>query len=500
MTETTTSARSDSIDPYDRIPYTNHAYAESHPDRLRVVALLSGWAPPSLEGARVLEVGTGRGGNLLAMAAGLPNAALVGVERSARQAREARATAAHAGVTNVTVHAGNFTDPALVDESGGFDFVIAHGVASWVSPHEREELLSRIGRWLSPAGVAYVSFNVLPGWYERFAARDWLRFCAAQGGLASDGAAPLRWLAQNVSPELATYRGALARVEQRLRDTEAAYLLHEYLAETNEPLRVSQLLEEAERAGLDYLGDAIPANVAIETLPESVVNAAARLSSSAAQELVDFVRCTAFRRALFIRKDAARERCFRSPAKLDAGAVRSLYIASRLRSKGAGAAGGPTLFEGPAGSVSVTSALSRAALAELSDVAPRALAFDDLVERAKVRASESLENAAELASEILDLWLSVDGIDLHGFVAPFVTTIEERPMVCPLARVQATAGQPITNRWHQEVLFAETLARDVLCVADGTRTPEELAKLVSADEELVRASLFLLARSALLVA
>ena len=68
------------IDPYDRVPYTDHAYAESHPDRLAVVARLSGWEAPAVVAARVLEIGCGRGGNLLPMATSLPRATLVGVD------------------------------------------------------------------------------------------------------------------------------------------------------------------------------------------------------------------------------------------------------------------------------------------------------------------------------------------------------------------------------------------------------------------------------------
>jgi SAM-dependent methyltransferase len=188
-------------DGYERVPYTSHAYAESHPDRLRVVARLSGWNPPGLERARVLEVGCGRGGNLLAMAMSLPNATLVGVERSARQASEAGTIAAQLGVTNVTVHTANFGDTGLLaDADGTFDFVVAHGVASWIPPGERTTLLRRMAAWLSPNGVGYVSFNVLPGWYERLAVRDWLRFSVSQGH--DSAAASLRWLHDAVSPEL----------------------------------------------------------------------------------------------------------------------------------------------------------------------------------------------------------------------------------------------------------------------------------------------------------
>jgi SAM-dependent methyltransferase len=490
-----------SFDGYERTPYTSHAYAESHPDRLRVVARLSGWNPPTVPGARILEVGCGRGGNLLAMAISLPGAELVGVERSAHQAAEARTIAGQLGVTNVTVHTASFTDPdVLRDAEGTFDFVVAHGIASWIPPEDRTTLLGRMARWLSPNGVGYVSFNVLPGWYERFAARDWLRFCASEDGRATGHAAApvaLHWLHEAISPELTAYRRGLASVEARLRETDVRYLVHEYMEGENHPVRVTDFFDEAERAGLTYLGDAIPASVALETLPDPVRRNAEALSVRGAQALVDFVRCTAFRRALFVRKDKSAARGWRFPWKLDVEVVRSLRIASRLRPS----PNDPACFEGTGTSVQVPSTLAQAALLELYEAAPRALTFDVLLERAKPRSggSSALEGGEELAGEVRDLWLAVDGIDLHDYDPPFEVKVTERPKGCPFARLQAKTREGLTNRWHQEVILRESILGDVLLASDGTRTTSDIARVLSIDEELVKASLLVLAKSALLI-
>jgi SAM-dependent methyltransferase len=469
-------------DTYDRVPYTSHAYAESHPGRLGVVARLSGWNAPSLAGARVLEVGCGRGGNLLAMALGLPGARFVGVERSERQAAEARSLAERLGIDNVTIHAASFHDAPVAD--AGFDFVVAHGVCSWIAAEDRRALLAGIARWLSPDGVAYVSFNVLPGWYERLAARDWLRF----GASSESAPRSLRWLREAVSPELAGYRAELARVEARLLETSPAYAAHEYLEGENHPQLVSELLGEASEAGLAYLGDAIPSLVAVETLAEPVQALVEKLDTIRAQQLVDFVRCTAFRRMLLVRSDTREARGWRWPVRLEPGRVQGLRIASRLRPTA-----DESLFTGPGESVQVGSPLTRSALRKLADVAPRALPFAELT------GSATDAESAFLARELTDLWLSVDGIDFHDHDPPFVATVSERPRACPLARWQVVRGEPVTNRWHQEVRLAEPLVRGVLARADGARTAAEIADAMQTEVDLVRASLDLLARSALLV-
>jgi SAM-dependent methyltransferase len=470
-------------DSYDRVPYTSHAYAESHPGRLGVVARLSGFTPPDLAGARVLEVGCGRGGNLLAMALSMPDASFVGIERSVRQAAEARSLGERLGVGNVAIRTQSFerTD-------GTFDYVIAHGLCSWIPADDRRQLLRKMELWLSPGGVGYVSFNVLPGWYERLAARDWLRQQAegeGRGGLSESALASLRWLREAVSPELAGYREQLARVEARLRETSTAYVAHEYLEGENHPQLVSDFLGEATAAGLAYLGDAIPSVVAVETLPEAVQVAVEKLDALGAQQLVDFVRDTAFRRALLVRRDTCEATGWRWSPRLDPEAVRALRVASRLR---------PTLdeglFTGPGGSVQIAKHVTRSALRQLAEAAPRALPFAELAPDAA---------STELATELTDLWLSIDGIDLYLHDPPFTKAVSAHPRACPLARWQVVRGEPITNRWHQEVRLPEPAVRAVLARADGTRTAPEIAAALGTQEDVVRASLELLARSALLV-
>jgi SAM-dependent methyltransferase len=381
-------------DAYDALPYTDHAYAESHPDRLAVVARLSGWAPPALETARVLELGCGRGGNLLPMASSLPGATLVGIDASHRQIAEARRVASEAGVANVTFHAETFEQAPAAVTPGGHDFVLCHGVYSWVPISTRRALLALIARALSPGGIAYVSFNTLPGWYERLAARDWLRFSGDP-----DAGASLAWLTRHVSPsaELHTYRQSLDAVARRLRETDRAYAVHEYLAREHHPETVTAFLGEAEAAGLSYLGDAIPGHTALELLPEPVAERARSLDVIGAQQLVDYVRGASFRRALLVR--APGTGAWQAPRSLQPSALESLRIASRLRSDGPVTTAGPELFTSEGGAVHVTDPATRHALRALARVAPRSLRYADLVDLVSASAGPSPDRREALAAE-----------------------------------------------------------------------------------------------------
>ena len=476
------------MDAYDRLPYTEHAYAETHPDRLAVVARLQGWNPPAVASARVLELGCGPGGNLVPMASGLRMAGLVGVDRSSRQIEQARTVARAASLTNVDFVEASFDDPGAV--AGQFDFVVAHGVCSWVTPASRRALLHAVARALAPGGVAYVSLNVLPGWYERMAARDWLRAHRDE-----DARAAIAWLRDHMAPELGDARRRLDTVTRRLAETDAAYAAHEYRADEHHPQLVRDHLDEARDAGLAYLCDAIPAETALELLSEAVRVRARTLDVPGAEELVDFVRNTAFRRSLFVRADEAQRRGWRRSQDLSPRAIDDLRLASRLRSHGEPAAtAAAERFDAGDLSVQVSDASARRALRVLAEVAPRSLPFAELVSRTRPG------DPAALRTELFDLWLATGAVDLHVHEPPLATNPSPRPLACPVARWHATHGGPLTNRWHQEVLLDDPPLRAVLATLDGAHTVADVARVVGCTETVARACIEVLAGAALIEA
>ncbi|HEX8793147.1 MAG TPA: class I SAM-dependent methyltransferase [Polyangiaceae bacterium] len=462
------------MDAYDLLPYTDHAFAETHPDRLAVVARLSGWEPPELGAARILELGCGRGGNLLPMAASLPGASLLGIDRSSRQIDEAARIAREAGVRNV-----RFERAAIESYGGGerFDFVVCHGVCSWVPAETRRALLALVSGSLAPGGIAYVSFNVLPGWYERLAVRDWLRMFPEK-----DARASLGWLREAVSAELGGYRRRIDAVASRIGEAGEAYAAHEYLAEEQHPQHVSRFLAEASAAGLAYLGDAIPSQTAIELLPDAVAQRAASLDVAQVQQLVDFVRDTAFRRALLVRAEDASARGWRWPLRMQPRAISGMRVASRLVPHEAARAGAASeRFDGPDGSVLVSDAATRRALHRLAEVAPRSLPCSQVA-----------------GGELFDLWLSTGGIDLHAREPTLGDERATRPEACPVARWHAVHGGTITNRWHQEVVLSDPVLRRVLALLDGTRGIDDVGASIG-DVRVAHTGAAALARAALLV-
>ncbi|HTB49367.1 MAG TPA: class I SAM-dependent methyltransferase, partial [Solirubrobacteraceae bacterium] len=135
---------------------------------------LFGLDPAPACGCRVLELGCGDGGNALSLAQSLPGAQVLGVDASPGAIERGRRLGRAAGLANVELRCAMFED--LGEELGKFDYIVAHGVYSWVPPQARGALLDCAKRCLAPEGVAFVSYNAYPGSYLRDMARDMLRY------------------------------------------------------------------------------------------------------------------------------------------------------------------------------------------------------------------------------------------------------------------------------------------------------------------------------------
>src|SRR6516165_7913322 len=150
---------------YDEIPYSNNAFYHTHPDCLATVATLFGMKPAPVQACRVLELGCGRGGNLIPMATSLPTSRFVGIDLSARQIAGGQEAVESLGLTNVELKQLSILD--VDSDFGRFDYIICHGVYSWVPAAVQEKILEICAQNLAPSGIAYISYNCYPGWHLR---------------------------------------------------------------------------------------------------------------------------------------------------------------------------------------------------------------------------------------------------------------------------------------------------------------------------------------------
>ena len=163
---------------YDEVPFVGQPSSSTHPDCLATLASLFGMTPAPVERCRVLDLGCSTGGNLIPLAATLPEGRFVGIDSSPRQIETGRATVAALGLTNIELKPLSILD--VDDGFGQFDYIICHGVFSWVPPEVQDKILTVCQRNLAPQGVAYVSYNTYPGWHARAMVREMMGFHARQ--------------------------------------------------------------------------------------------------------------------------------------------------------------------------------------------------------------------------------------------------------------------------------------------------------------------------------
>ena len=129
-----------------------------------VNAARAGIETPDPARARILEIGCGSGHHILSLASRWPEAECTGVDISGKAISKARSLAGRAGIANVRLCECSLLE---FEPEGTFDFIIAHGVFSWVPDEIKIHLLDFIGKRLSENGIAVVSFNVAAGWKAR---------------------------------------------------------------------------------------------------------------------------------------------------------------------------------------------------------------------------------------------------------------------------------------------------------------------------------------------
>lgn len=466
--------------------YPSTAVTSTHPARLASFAIAHGLSAGFSERFTYLELGCGDASNLLPLASQFPSATFVGVDRDASAIARGDDLRRAAGLDNIALHAANLLD---FEPGARFDYVVAHGVYSWVAPAVQRRILALGAASLAPAGVFYLSYNTLPGWGVRGAVRDVMRMGA---GHATGDAARLRG-AKSALARLARHGvgdkhpwGALLAAEIGLLDSKPdGYLLGEYLAEHNEPLLFADLASRAREHGLRYLAEALPAS------PDGALEAsvladllASGLSRVDAEQHLDMVAYRQFRGTLLCHDGAA------IADRADLGALADHgFFAGRLEPQSQEPLLGPgrsLAFRAGTGAViEVDRPLFKAALLVLSMAWPRGLRAAELV-------SAALGALQERA--LLDQC----GVDLHEIertTRHLVTLVERRqiellpwtpqpcrdpraiPFAPPLLRLEAARRRTITSPRHEPTALDDP-SRIVLSLADGARDAAAITREV----------------------
>src|SRR3569623_1367564 len=241
---------------YDLLPYQSKAFAQNQTTQHNNNTQQNNLEAAPLDGARVLELGCASGGNIIPLAMRYPGASFVGVDLARTQDAAGRARIARLALANVEIRCQSFTE--IGDELGSFDYVICHGVYSWVPPAVQDAIFGIIAARLSPVGVACISYNVLPGWRMLQPLRDafMLQIPDDKDSLARVARArELLTFLSEATPDKGPYGDMLRSWAARLSGLPDDYIAHEFLEEMNNPSTVRAFAAGAASHCLGFLGE-----------------------------------------------------------------------------------------------------------------------------------------------------------------------------------------------------------------------------------------------------
>lgn len=319
---------------YEQVPYLSNAFKWCAPGYLRAVAHLYGVELPKVATARILEVGCAAGGNCIPAAFLYPEATVVGVDISASAIAQGQAVIDRAGLRNIRLHAQCLTQ--ITPEWGQFDYIILHGVFSWVPPALQQAIFQLCQQHLSPQGVAYISYNTYPGWKAQEYLREMMLWHSEKGLCTQARLNQAKELLPLLADQLAK-TNPLREVLEPLAaaiptdDLNDYYLAHEYLELHNHPIYVSEFAKQAQQCGLRLIGDADAKEEVLRYHGLDENQAFLKLWQQKEgidqQQLLDFTVGRSFRKSLLMFSEAVNEAAHFSEAP-NLGALEELLFAA----------------------------------------------------------------------------------------------------------------------------------------------------------------------------
>lgn len=292
---------------YSELGYKSMPFPYTTPATLEAYAALVGISAPNPKTARVLELGATYGGNIISQALFNPDATFVGIELSQEQVEKGNEVIANAGLTNVSLIQSDIA--SIGSEIGTFDYIIAHGVYSWVDDGVKEALLRLINEHLAEDGIAYVSYNTYPGWHTMeevrqlmmFSNRDKTQFNHKEKVLHGKtigsivGSQILKY--DNLKERNSKFLGALRSVMQK----DEYYVGHDHLEPNNDPVYFYQFNDHLGAHNLAYLCDADLTLSMVRSFDADIADTLDKLAPNdhvAQEQYLDFMLDTNFRKSI----------------------------------------------------------------------------------------------------------------------------------------------------------------------------------------------------------
>jgi methyltransferase-like protein/SAM-dependent methyltransferase len=486
------------LSTYERTPYPDFCYPQTHPNRMAAIGCLLGLDPAPIHACRVLELGCASGLNLIPMAESLPGSEFTGLDFAANQIAVGCNAIAELKLANIRLQVMDLLD--VTGDLGRFDYIIAHGVFSWVPGPVRKKILHICRQHLAPNGIAYVSYNTLPGWHMLGALREMMLYRVRHKHNSDQKVKFARELVRFLADTVGTGKDASGTFLGSYGDMIRAYtrfmgerrqadkggnelLLHDELAVVNQAFYFSDFMEMAHAYGLQYVAEAEFCEVTPKDFSPQVVEQIQALAQDTieAEQYMDFLRNRTFRQTLLCHESNQVNRALRPAMLID----NNFSFATKARTTGKSAVAEKTVerYEAPDGTVFATDhPVTKAAWRHLIFTSPLAVPFSDLLKQARtmvygthsISKKQADQDQLVLAANLLQAYCySQQLVEVRVGKNLFQHRVSQRPLVSPFTRYQAQRGIRVVNRRHEQVTLDHRTCQ-LVPFLDGTRDRKEL--------------------------
>ncbi len=465
---------------YDALPYQSFCFPQSAPEHLEAVALLFGLTPPPSARARVLELGCASGGNLLPFAERNPKAQAVGVDISKVHIAQANATLGKMQIKNVRFEQSDISD---IDASfGTFDYIICHGVYSWVPEDVQNAIIDIASKCLAQDGVAYISYNTYPGWKTREIIRDAMQF---RGGNRQPEdrlrfARGMIDFMHKVAKPNSTLKATLDEIKPLIDRSAPYYLLHDYLEPYNSPVYFTDFVTAAQEHSLTYLADtSLPSMFASNFGPDIAEPLLRECPDSQImlEQYLDFITNRPFRQTLLV----PRQKVPAIKYRLDPERFRNFHYAGFFEvqddRRQPDDPANKEYFNSLIGSIHITGVAGNTLAKLLNNAWPSTLGFEELLDALVEQTKLDRRQCQTALTAFVEEGIIKGYLRFRKSPIECATTIARKPEINAALRnalLNTHVAAPISvwNGWHEAVTLSPL---DVMIARrlDGKKTIQE---------------------------
>jgi SAM-dependent methyltransferase len=464
---------------YDEIPYSDCPITVSRPDNLYFIGRLFHLQPATPENCKVLELGCAGGGNLIPLAYYWPRSEFVGVELSQKQAESATRIIEELQLKNIRVVHADLT--TLDHDFGQFDYIIAHGVYSWVPPAVQQHLLKLCKLLLKPQGIAYISYNTLPGWEQRKMLRDMMLYHTRSAANAAEqldkSLELLQMLYQGLPEDGSMSERWLKEQAKELLNKPPGYVYHDYLEKYNTPVYFHQFAQAAADHQLKFFAEASLYTMLSSSLSEKAETALDQFQDPVDYEqYMDFFYIKHFRQSLLCHAQLNPQREIHVEVLKEGYFYAFLYCNEEIDLFSPT----PQTFLSPSGDgYSVCHPLTKAALAELLIAYPNVYTYAELESHAVDTVTERgdiqfANQSNDLFAELVNLYLSA-AVNITSIRRASHTTVSNTPKFNTLTRAFCRYNKYSAASVHHDSVPLSNLQCALIKLADGTRNLPQIA-------------------------